>query len=55
MTTPASKRSGRHLLWFGVSLALPIPWVVADTWGGLGLPAMAVAMLAGGLRSVASR
>lgn len=46
---PAAQRGrGRHLLWFAVSLALPIPWVVAETWGGLGLPALAVTFLAGG-------
>lgn len=47
MTASLRRGGGRHLLWFGVSLVLPIPWVVAETWGGLGLPAMAVAILAG--------
>ena len=47
MNQAGNRGRGRHLLWFAVSLALPVPWVVAETWGGLGLPALAVAFLAG--------
>ena len=37
----------RELLWFGVAIALPVPWVVAEAFGGLGIGPGAVAFLAG--------
>jgi len=44
----AAPRRVRDLLWFAAGVALPVPWVVAETWGGLGMPAEWIA-LAGGL------
>ena len=47
------KQSHRHhlprrdLLWFGFALALPIPWAMAEAWGGLGIAAEWVATMAG--------
>ncbi len=43
-------RSGgpsRHFLWFLVAMLMPVPWVVAETSGGLGIPVEGVAILAG--------
>ena len=37
----------RDLLWFGFALALPIPWAMAEAWGGLGIAAEWVAAMAG--------
>jgi cation:H+ antiporter len=37
----------RDLVWFCVGVALPVPWVVAQTWGGLGFPAEAIAIATG--------
>ncbi|MFP8871415.1 MAG: sodium:calcium antiporter, partial [Myxococcota bacterium] len=37
----------RDLLWFGAGIALPIPWVVAEAFGGLGMGPGAISVLAG--------
>ena len=37
----------RDLLWFGAGVALPLPWVMAAAWGGLGMSPVAIALLAG--------
>jgi cation:H+ antiporter len=37
----------RDLLWFGAAIALPIPWVVAEAFGGLGMEPGAIAIVAG--------
>ena len=37
----------RDLLWFGFALALPVPWAMAEAWGGLGIAAEWVATMAG--------
>jgi cation:H+ antiporter len=37
----------RDLVWFGVGVALPLPWVVAAGFGGLGISAIGIAILAG--------
>ncbi len=37
----------RDLLWFGFALALPVPWAMAEAWGGLGIAAEWVAAMAG--------
>ncbi len=37
----------RELLWFGAGIVLPIPWVVAEALGGLGLGPGIIACLAG--------
>ena len=37
----------RDLLWFGAGIVLPIPWVVAEAFGGMGMEPVAVAVLAG--------
>ena len=42
---PLARR--RDLLWFVLGLALPLPWVLSEALHGLGLPAEAVAALAG--------
>ena len=41
------RRPRRDLLWFGFALALPIPWAMAEAWGGLGIAAEWVATMAG--------
>ena len=52
-TNMNTKKSDRHhlprrdLLWFGFALALPIPWAIAEAWGGLGIAAEWVAIMAG--------
>lgn len=42
---------GRHrrrdLFWFSAGVALPVPWVVASAFGGLGVPPVWIAVLAG--------
>ncbi|MEZ4216262.1 MAG: sodium:calcium antiporter [Myxococcota bacterium] len=43
----APRDRGRDLAWFGLGIALPVPWVVASAVGGLGLPAGWVAVLSG--------
>ena len=37
----------RDLIWFGFALALPVPWIMAEAWGGLGIAAEWVATMAG--------
>jgi cation:H+ antiporter len=37
----------REFLWFFAAGVLPLPWVVAENFGGLGLPPEAVALLGG--------
>ena len=37
----------RDLAWFGVGLILPVPWVVAESFGGLGIDPLWIAVLAG--------
>jgi cation:H+ antiporter len=37
----------RDLIWFGFALALPVPWAMAEAWGGLGIAAEWVATMAG--------
>ncbi len=37
----------RALLWFAFGIALPVPWVVAEALGGLGIPGEFVILLAG--------
>ena len=37
----------RDLLWLVFGVALPIPWVVAAALGGLGVPPIGTAVLAG--------
>lgn len=38
---------GRDLAWFAAAVALPVPWVVAEAWGGLSIPPEIVIALAG--------
>lgn len=40
-------RRVRDLIWFCFGAVLPVPWVVAETWGGLGFPAEGVAVASG--------
>ncbi len=42
---PRSRK--RDLLWFVWATALPVPWVVANAWGGLSIPEEVVAILTG--------
>lgn len=44
-TAPSHRR--RDLVWFGLGIALPVPWVVASALGGLGIQAGWVAILSG--------
>lgn len=37
----------RDLVWFGFALLLPVPWIMAEAWGGLGIAAEWVATMAG--------
>lgn len=37
----------RDIAWFGLGVGLPIPWVVAQALGGLGIPPEAIVPLAG--------
>ena len=37
----------RDFLWFAFAVALPIPWVIAEAWQGLGIQAELVAVLSG--------
>jgi cation:H+ antiporter len=37
----------RDLVWFALGVALPVPWVVAESFGGLGIEPIAVAVLSG--------
>ncbi len=37
----------RDLFWFGAGIVLPIPWVVAEAFGGLGIGPGAISVLAG--------
>lgn len=43
----ASLTRRRDLAWFGLGLALPLPWVLAEALHGLGIAAEVVALLAG--------
>ena len=43
----ASLTRRRDLAWFGLGLALPLPWVFAEALHGLGIAAEVVALLAG--------
>jgi cation:H+ antiporter len=42
---PRARR--RDLVWFAAAVALPVPWVVAESLGGLGIDPLWVAVLAG--------
>ena len=42
---PRARR--RDLIWFAAAVALPVPWVVADALGGLGIDPAWIALLAG--------
>ena len=42
--TPAARRA---LAWFVLALLLPLPWAVADAFGGLGIDSIWVAILSG--------
>ena len=44
---PPPRNRRRDLFWFLISSGLPVPWVLAQSVGGLGLPPAAVACLAG--------
>jgi len=46
---PAGERRfrARDLAWFALAVGLPVPWVMAEAWGGLGIPAEIVIGLAG--------
>ena len=46
-TQDAPRLRRRDLGWFLVAAFLPVPWVVAYQLGGLGLPPVAIALLAG--------
>jgi len=37
----------RDLIWFSVGIVLPVPWIVAESFGGLGMGPFWVALLAG--------
>lgn len=37
----------RDLVWFGFAMVLPVPWIMAEAWGGLGIAAEWVATMAG--------
>ena len=37
----------RDVVWFGLALALPVPWMVASAFGGLGIPSELTAVLSG--------
>jgi cation:H+ antiporter len=47
MNTGAAPVRVRDLMWFGSGILLPIPWVVAEAFGGLGIEAVGIAALAG--------
>ncbi|NNL66102.1 MAG: sodium:calcium antiporter [Myxococcales bacterium] len=47
MTEPAPAQRKRDVALFVVSAVLPLPWLVADAFGGLSLPPEYVALLAG--------
>ena len=38
----------RDVVWFALGVLLPVPWMVAAAFGGLGLPFELIALLAGG-------
>lgn len=44
---PPRRNRRRDLFWFLLSSGLPLPWVIAQSVGGLGLPSEAIAVLAG--------
>jgi cation:H+ antiporter len=44
---PLRKNRRRDLFWFLMSSGLPLPWVIAQAVGGLGLPGELIAVLAG--------
>ena len=37
----------RDLSWFGIGVVMPLPWIVAQALGGMGIPAFYVLFLAG--------
>ena len=41
------RRRRRDLLWFGVGIAMSVPWVIASAFGGLGIQPVLVILLAG--------
>lgn len=47
MTASASRARRRDLAWFLSALAMPVPWVVAESFGGLGIDPLGIAILAG--------
>lgn len=42
---PRARR--RDLIWFAAGVVLPVPWVVAESFGGLGIDPLWIALLAG--------
>jgi len=47
MSTPVPRLRRRDLLWFGLGVSMPVPWVVAHALGGLGVVPVGIAVLAG--------
>ncbi len=47
MTQERKSRRLHHLIWFGLSLLLPLPWAIAEAWGGLGMSSEWVAVCSG--------
>ncbi len=45
---PAPRTRARDVAWFAVGVLLPVPWVVAQAFEGLGLPFEMIAVLGGG-------
>ena len=45
LATPRMR--ARDVVWFSLGVMLPVPWLVAQAFGGLGLPFEAIAFLAG--------
>jgi cation:H+ antiporter len=43
----APRLRARDVLWFSMSVMLPVPWMVAYAFGGLGLPFEAIAVVSG--------
>jgi cation:H+ antiporter len=44
---PPSRIRARDVVWFSGGILLPVPWMVAQAFGGLGLPFEGIAFLAG--------
>lgn len=44
---PPSRARARDVVWFSCGVMLPVPWMVAQALGGLGLPFELIALLAG--------